>query len=111
MQKPSNYADSTQLLGFFYKQMTGIEPASPAWEAGVLPMNYICAKWFNEIYYTSKAVKSKGKNQRKCSKKGLPRYMMYRGDFWWFIGEFVVLGSKVGAKNTKGSCAFSGKDY
>ena len=22
--------------------MTGIEPASPAWEAGVLPMNYIC---------------------------------------------------------------------
>ena len=24
------------------KQATGIEPASPAWEAGVLPMNYIC---------------------------------------------------------------------
>ena len=22
--------------------MTGVEPASPAWEAGVLPMNYIC---------------------------------------------------------------------
>ena len=29
-----------------YKQMTGIEPASPAWEAGVLPMNYICVKAF-----------------------------------------------------------------
>ena len=27
----------------YSKQMTGIEPASPAWEAGVLPMNYICA--------------------------------------------------------------------
>ena len=26
----------------YLKQMTGIEPASPAWEAGVLPMNYIC---------------------------------------------------------------------
>ena len=26
----------------FLKQITGIEPASPAWEAGVLPMNYIC---------------------------------------------------------------------
>ena len=24
--------------------MTGIEPASPAWEAGVLPMNYICIR-------------------------------------------------------------------
>lgn len=24
------------------QQMTGIEPAFPAWEAGVLPMNYIC---------------------------------------------------------------------
>ena len=26
----------------FQKQMTGIEPASSAWEADVLPMNYIC---------------------------------------------------------------------
>ncbi len=24
------------------KQITGIEPASPAWEASILPMNYIC---------------------------------------------------------------------
>ena len=28
------------------KQITGIEPASPAWEAGVLPMNYICEQYF-----------------------------------------------------------------
>ena len=26
------------------QQMTGVEPASPAWEAGVLPMNYICTR-------------------------------------------------------------------
>ncbi len=25
-----------------FKQITGIEPAFPAWEAGVLPMNHIC---------------------------------------------------------------------
>lgn len=25
------------------KQITGIEPASSAWEADVLPMNYICS--------------------------------------------------------------------
>ena len=24
------------------KQIAGIEPVSPAWEASVLPMNYIC---------------------------------------------------------------------
>ena len=24
------------------KQITGVEPAFPAWEAGVLPMNHIC---------------------------------------------------------------------
>ena len=24
------------------KQITGIEPAFPAWEASVLPMNHIC---------------------------------------------------------------------
>ncbi len=27
---------------FFFKQITGIEPAFPAWEASVLPMNHIC---------------------------------------------------------------------
>ena len=26
------------------KQIAGIEPVSPAWEAGVLPMNYICMR-------------------------------------------------------------------
>ena len=26
------------------EQVTGIEPAYPAWEAGVLPMNYTCNK-------------------------------------------------------------------
>lgn len=31
------------------KQITGIEPASPAWEAGILPMNYICV--FSIISY------------------------------------------------------------
>lgn len=25
----------------FQERITGIEPASPAWEAGILPMNYI----------------------------------------------------------------------
>lgn len=27
---------------YFLEQMTGIEPASSAWEAEVLPLNYIC---------------------------------------------------------------------
>ena len=30
---------------FLLEQMTGIEPAYPAWEAGVLPLNYICGWW------------------------------------------------------------------
>ena len=35
--------DKYGISGVFHcKQITGIEPASPAWEAGVLPMNYIC---------------------------------------------------------------------
>ncbi len=35
---------SLEFTGFraYKKQMTGIEPASSAWEADVLPMNYIC---------------------------------------------------------------------
>ncbi len=30
------------LFGQKKEQVTGIEPAYPAWEAGVLPMNYTC---------------------------------------------------------------------
>ena len=33
--------------------MTGIEPASPAWEASVLPMNYICK---NNVNYQNNSV-------------------------------------------------------
>ena len=29
-------------IAVFEKQVAGIEPVSPAWEAGVLPMNYTC---------------------------------------------------------------------
>ena len=35
---------------FCEKQITGIEPAFPAWEASVLPMNHICKR--NIKYYT-----------------------------------------------------------
>ena len=38
----SRKTKSPQFQGL-HKQMTGIEPASSAWEADVLPMNYICA--------------------------------------------------------------------
>lgn len=34
----------------FQEQITGIEPAFPAWEASVLPMNHICKR--NIRYYT-----------------------------------------------------------
>ena len=37
----SNTIKPSKIKGF-REQITGIEPASPAWEAGVLPMNYIC---------------------------------------------------------------------
>ncbi len=39
--KKAKNTDFTLFLAFF-KQITGIEPASPAWEASILPMNYIC---------------------------------------------------------------------
>ena len=29
---------------FWMEQMMGIEPTQPAWEAGVLPLNYICTE-------------------------------------------------------------------
>ena len=38
---------STNWATVAYKQMTGIEPASSAWEADILPMNYICTVPYN----------------------------------------------------------------
>ena len=32
--------------GAFLEQATGIEPASPAWEAGVLPLDYACGLFY-----------------------------------------------------------------
>ena len=52
-----------------FKQITGIEPASPAWEAGVLPMNYICEKGLvscaNDNIIAYPPEKSRAKT-RKC---------------------------------------------
>ena len=53
----------------YCKQITGIEPASPAWEAGVLPMNYICEKGLvscaNDNIIAYPPEKSRAKT-RKC---------------------------------------------
>ena len=38
LNKKSRIKADTALL----EQVTGIEPARPAWEAGVLPLNYTC---------------------------------------------------------------------
>ena len=40
------------------KQITGIEPASPAWEAGVLPMNHICIRILYHISDINDKIKS-----------------------------------------------------
>ena len=36
-----SYSFSNAIRTLAMERMTGIEPALPAWEAGVLPMNYI----------------------------------------------------------------------
>lgn len=36
------------LIGYIMEQITGVEPAPSAWEADVLPLNYICTS----IYQT-----------------------------------------------------------
>ena len=51
-KKPRSYA-------VLRKQATGIEPASSAWEADVLPMNYACVFYGNTVYYKSYFSKSK----------------------------------------------------
>lgn len=53
-QKPLKIKEKSSIYKGFRihqkKQITGIEPAFPAWEASVLPMNHICKR--NIKYYT-----------------------------------------------------------
>ena len=60
------------------KQMTGIEPASSAWEADILPMNYArppCG--IPHFHYTLFVKKNNPKTEIvpwPCSKRFLPRW-------------------------------------
>lgn len=38
--------EAVTVSGLSIQQIRGIEPPSPAWEAGILPMNYICICMF-----------------------------------------------------------------
>jgi hypothetical protein len=73
-KKPEMLINSVFLA--FLKQITGIEPASPAWEAGVLPMNYICAC----LYYSISDSKIKNKITKKKTPGGTRRlFLSYEG--------------------------------
>ena len=50
------------VTGILLEQMTGIEPAYSAWEADVLPLNYICVT--NIIRHFSRFVKRKTKKRQ-----------------------------------------------
>ena len=47
--------------GFFLERIMGIEPASTAWEAVVLPMNYI--RIHLDVYFIKIIAKSQGEKQ------------------------------------------------
>ena len=46
----------------FLEQATGIEPAYPAWEAGVLPLNYACKLTIVILHYSGRFVNPYLKN-------------------------------------------------
>ena len=74
------YFDDFATLLIDSKQITGIEPASPAWEASVLPMNYICIvslseKFFNELIIAYPAEKSRRKEKPSGFPDGFPFLM------------------------------------
>ena len=69
-----------EILQFYHvkKQVTGIEPAYPAWEAGVLPMNYTC----NKINIVQTGVKVKRRIARENAAK---RSLVNRGFLYYNI--------------------------
>ena len=69
------------------KQMTGIEPASPAWEAGVLPMNYICMYIIIAVFSKKSRAAKKQKGQLRNVKKNTKRNTR-QGSCQVFRGEY-----------------------
>ena len=61
--------------GIFLERTTGIEPAFPAWEAGVLPLNHIRTEEIQLFYYTRfpSVCKAQNKNFPDFFSKSLPK--------------------------------------
>ena len=52
------------------KQITGIEPAFPAWEASVLPMNHICQYILSILFFLKKSRNLSCQKGRKVTVHG-----------------------------------------
>ncbi len=52
------------------EQMTGIEPACSAWEANILPLNYICKNENEKHPQTQALVFGAGNRDRTCTPYG-----------------------------------------
>ena len=90
---------------FFLERVTGIEPASPAWEAGILPLNHtrVCV-FINAYYCITNRLFLAILNFEKCSLPGFEKYFLpvlppklfyyaYEFDLHAFFHEFLfVLG-------------------
>ena len=77
-----NYEYSYRKKAFLKERMTGIEPASSAWEADVLPLNHTRKNLSNVIYHNINFSVMQGKDKDgdsgsfliKVDETGLSRY-------------------------------------
>ena len=65
------------------ERTTGIEPAFPAWEAGVLPLNHIRTEEIQLFYYTRfpSVCKAQNKNFPDFFQKACPKHLFRAGFF------------------------------
>lgn len=73
-QKPLKIKEKSSIYKGFRihqkKQITGIEPAFPAWEASVLPMNHICKYILSILFFLKKSRNLSCQKGRKVTVHG-----------------------------------------
>lgn len=90
-RKPLNFQRKPWICGIsLCKQITGVEPAFPAWEASVLPMNHICGL----SYSTPFRVVCQTPFQNPISKEENRYQNDIRSSFFFkFIGKVLFISS------------------
>ena len=82
---PAGTGKTDSCRGIFTQQITGVEPAFPAWEASVLPMNHICK--LRKTICPEWSIWDSNPRPFECHSNALPTALMPHGQYHSILFE------------------------